>query len=235
MKFLSVLAINLFVAQVALAQQNYPELMVAPKASERLKREAIFESKNKIATHFPIQLSALVTLAAGIASQADLDTGHDSQGVGPKLAMAVGASWLIGSIWLQSSYRPYLSGFNEVKRMPYQTPRDQLSAERMAEEHIDETARLARKLKWLSFSTNFIASTYAASSAKNDSVGKAISIGGIISSFAPLFFPYSAEQVSEDQRSYKKKVFGPVGVYQGPLIDPSKGKMIPGLFVTTSF
>lgn len=235
MKFLYPFAVCLFLFQSALAQENYPELMVAPRASERLKREAVEESKGTFTTHLPVLISGLTTLGAGIASHADLDKGKDSEGIGPKIAMVVGGSWVAASLWMQMSYKPYLRGFSEVKKMPTQSTRDQLAAERMAEEHIDEAARLTRKLKWLSFGTNLLGSGYALSSAKEDSAGQAMAIVGLAGAFVPLLFPNQAEQVSDDQRSYKKKVFGPVTFGNGLLVDPVRNRLVPGLSAVTYF
>lgn len=226
--------LGLFVLEEVRSEQNYPELMVAPRASERIKREAVLESRNAFSAHLPIQLSGIVTLASGLASQSDLDRGQDPEAIGPKLAMAVGGGWVLATLWMQTSSRPYLGGYNEVKKMPYQSSREQLAAERMAEEHLDEAARFARKLKWLSVSTNFVGSAYALSSAKSDSTGEALGIAGILASFLPVIFPYSAEQVSEDQRSYKKKVFGPISYGQGLLRNP-RGSFVPALTLSTTF
>jgi hypothetical protein len=235
MKSLFTLALCLVFIETSLAQESYPELMVAPKASERLKREASEETKGTFMTHLPLQISGLTTLLAGITSNADLNKGKDSEGIGPKLAMAVGGGWVVASILFQSAYRPYVNGHLEVKKMAYQSTRDQLAAERMAEEHIDQTARLARKIKWLSFGTNALASAFAMSSAEKDSFGKAVSIAGIAASFIPLLFPNKAEQVSEDQRSYKKKVFGPMSLGTGLLNEPGRGNLVPGLSFVTVF
>ena len=233
MKFFALFLLFLYFEEVR-ADQNYPELMVAPRASERVKREAILESKSAFRSHLPIQLTGIMTLASGLASQSDLDRNQDPEAIGPKLAMAIGGGWVLASICMQSSYRPYLKGFNEVKKMPYQSSRDQLAAERMAEEHIDEAARFAKKLKWLSASTNFFGSAYALSSAKSDSMGEAVGIAGLVASFLPILFPFSAEQVSDDQRSYKKKVFGPITFGQ-TLLNTPNGKLIPGLGLSTTF
>lgn len=234
MKFVITIALSLFYFQSASAQ-NYPELQVAPKASERIKREATLENRDAFKEHLPIQISGVATLLSGITANADLNKKNDSEGIGPKLAMAVGAGWIAGTLYMQLSYRPFLRGYHEVNRMPYQSTREQLAAERIAEEHIDEYARFARKLKWISAVTNLGASAYAYSSAEKDSTGKGISAVGMAASLLPLLFPNSAEQVSEDQHSYKKKVFGPVSFGNGLLREPSQGKMILGLTATTTF
>lgn len=235
MKFLIICAIYLFTLDLSIAQTNYPELMVAPRASERLKREAKLDIKGSFMTHLPIQLSGLMTLGAGLVGQSNLDTKKDENGVGPRLAIAVGGAWILTTAYLQATHRPYLKGYNEFKKMPYQATRDQLAAERMAEEHIDDAARIATKLKWLAFTSNFIASAYATDSSKKDSASIGLGYVGILSSFLPLLFPYRAVQVSEDQRSYKKKIFGPITFGQGILTPPAQSGIVPGILVTTTF
>lgn len=233
MKYSYVFLILLICGQ-AMAQ-NYPELLVSPLASERIKREAQHEARTEWSTHVPVQISGLATLAAGITANGNLDKDKDSEGVGPKVAMLIGGSWVAATIWMQTSYRPYLHGYSDVKKMPYSNPREQLAAERMAEEHIDDTARLMRKVKWLSFGTNLIGSAYALSSAEKDTAGQAVSILGVAASFVPLLFPYRAEQVSEDQRTYKKKVFGPITFGNSLMFEPATRKAAPGVTATVVF
>ncbi len=232
MKFITLVTLTCF-AGSALAQQNYPELLVAPRASERLKREAVVEADNAFTDHLPIQVSGVTTFLAGALINNDLK--KDSDGVGPKVAMAVGGAWIAASVWMQASRRPLHRAAQDVKNLPYQSARDQLAAERLAEEHIDETARFYQKLKWLSVSTNLLSSAYALSEAETGSTGEALGYVGVLGAFAPLLFSHRAEQVSEDQRSYKKKVMGPVTFTNGVLMDPFRGRLVPGLSLAATF
>ena len=217
----------------ALAQQNYPELLVSPRASQRLKREAAVETQNTFTDHLPVQVSGVTTFLAGALANGDLK--KDSDGIGSRVAMVVGGTWITASLWMQVARRPFMRGFQEVKNSPYQSARDQLAAERLAEEHIDETARFYRKLKWLSVSTNLLASAYALSNVQTGSTGEALGYVGLVGALAPLLFSHRAEQVSEDQRSYKKKVLGPVTMGSGMILDPFRRSLVPGFTATATF
>ncbi len=162
----------------------------------------------------------------GLRSNGDLDA--DSTGIGPKLAMAVGGGWVAATLWMQATRRPLQRGLQDLKELPYHSPRDQLAAEHLAEEHIDEAARFCRKLKWMSVTTNLAASAYALSDAENGMTGESVGYLGTVGALLPLLFPYRAKQVSEDQRSYKKKVFGPVSFGNGLIVDPFRRSLFPG-------
>jgi hypothetical protein len=216
-------------------QEHYPELMVVPKASERLMLEARREEQNAWTNHLPLNVASATTLLAGIMTLNDLDKENDPEGIKPKIAIAVGAGWLATSLWLQTSYRPYRRGAMEVKKASNQNNYSRLMTERLAEEHIDQAARLAKKIKWLSFITNAGASALLIDSANKDSAAQGVAILGTVTSFLPLLFPLSWEQVSEDQQSYKKKVFGPVTFSNGLLINPANQQPTLGLVVGTYF
>lgn len=220
-------------AAPALANPNYPELTVVPRASERLRTET--EHEGKWSNFSALQISAASTLAAGLSTLGNYDHQTDPQGVAPKLATAVGASWLLASLWLQTQHRPYARGYRSIRKLPNQSTRDQLAQERMAEEQIDSYACLAKKIKWMSVTTNLAASAYALSSAENNSAGKGIAALATLASTLPLLFPLRAEQVSESQQSYKKKVFGPITFGNGLLMTPGSQKPSLGLLVGTYF
>jgi hypothetical protein len=218
-----------------LLAQNYPELLVSPLATERVQREAVRESRDGWKNHLPVQISGIATLTAGILSQNSLNEDKDERGVGPKIAMVVGGAWVATTLWMQTSQRPYLMAASELKRMPTTNSREQLAAERLAEEHIDSYARLMKKMKWLSFGSNLVASVFALNSSVEDSQGKAASMVSVLASFAPLLFSHQAEQISEDQKSYKKKVFGPVGFNHGLMYEPYSKKVVPGIHLSLIF
>lgn len=221
----------LLYAVPAMSNPNYPELTVVPRASERLRTEV--ENEGKWSNFLPLQVSAATTLAAGLSTLNNYDEKEDSDGIGPKVAVAVGASWLAASLWLQSQHRPYSKALQSVRKLPKQELRDQLAQERMAEEHINSYASLARKIKWLSFTSNLAASAYAFSSSEEDSAGRGIAALSALASALPLLFPMRAEMVSETQNSYKKKVFGPISFSNALLLNPADNKPTFGLVVST--
>jgi hypothetical protein len=215
--------------------ENYPELMVVPKASERINIENTRTEQNFWSNHLPLHIASATTLMAGILTSADLDKDKDSQGIKPKIAIAVGAGWLATSIWLQTSYRPYERAAIDIKRISATSTRNQLAAERLAEEHIDQAASLAKKIKWLSFITNAGASALTLDSAKKDGAAQGVAVLGTVTSLLPLLFPMSWEQVSDSHHSYKKKIFGPVTFTNGLLINPETNRPTMGLIVGTYF
>jgi hypothetical protein len=214
--------------------EHYPELMVAPKATDRLVIEARHEQKNW-AMFLPMQISGATTLLAGVMAQSSLNEDKDEKGIGPKLAMVVGVSWLAASSWMQNSYRPYLKGFRRTHKLPYKSDQEKLTAERLAEEELFAAARVARKMKWASFITNAGASVYALSSSEKDSAGQGLSALALATSALPLLFPLRWEQVAEDHQSYKKKIFGPINVTQSMLFDPVTLKPVLGIMAGTTF
>lgn len=232
MKYLIALVILGQISQ-ALAQ-DYPELSVVPRASERLRIEAERESHQSWTTHLPLAVAGATTLAGGILSEGNKDN-DKNDGVGPKIAIGVGAGWLVAAFWLHTSYRPYTRASQEVRALPQGTMREQLIAERYAEERIAAAASLGRKIKWISFGTNLLASVASASDAEKDSAGMAVSIAGVATAFLPLLFNYPWESIQEEQTNYKKKIFGPVTLNQGMLRDPADNKPKLGLIATSTF
>ena len=214
--------------------QDYPELAVVPRASERLRIESEREAAQRWTTHLPLAVAGATTLLGGALAEGNKDRDKDD-GVGPKIAIGVGAGWLVTAVWLQMSHRPYSAGHREVKALPRGSQREQLIAERYAEERIAQAASLGKKIKWISFGTNLLASVASASDAEKDSAGMAVSIAGVATSFLPLLFNYPWERIQEEQQSYKKKIFGPVSFGQGFLREPLRNEPRLGLIATTTF
>jgi hypothetical protein len=231
MKFLIPLLILGYLSQAF--AQDYPELSVVPRASERLRIEADREAHQRWTSHLPLAVAGATTLLGGALAEGNKD--RDKNGIGPKIAIGVGAGWLVTAIWLHTSYRPYSMGSGEVKSLPQGSMREQLIAERYAEERISAAASLGKKIKWISFGTNLIASMASASDAKKDSAGMAVSVAGVATSFLPLLFNYPWERIQEEQINYKKKIFGPVTFSQGLLMDPSNNNPKLGLIATSFF
>jgi hypothetical protein len=231
--------LNLLIAVICISTtahaQNYqyPELAVSPRASERLKIEYKTDT-SRWATNLPVQLSAISTLAAGLSSSSIKEDKKDKSAY--TTATAIGAAWLGVSLWVQYYYNPYYNGLKRIQKIPNKTPREQLIYERLAEETIHEAASLAKKIKWLSFTTNLGANVWVFSDSKTGSTGKNMAIVGIVSSFAPLLFPYKWESVSEDQKNYKKKIFGPISMNTTVMQAPgSFNEFVPGLMLNSSF
>jgi hypothetical protein len=190
---------------------SYPELEVTPRASDRVEMEAKNEAKTKWLTHLPIQFSALMTLiAASNAKPKDnlSTTVQDQFDNTKRIAVGVGAGWLILTTALSAGYRPYFNGYKEISKMPASNPREELTRERIAEESLYAPEDLAIKLKWFSVFSN--ATVNIAMMAQADSTSEMMLTIAAISSIAPLLFDYRWTQIADQHRTYKKKIYGPL-------------------------
>lgn len=196
-------------------EYEYPELLVAPSASERLSQEAKAEAKNSWRTHWTFESSAALTLIAGVLASSDpgkkdLADGDTSMTKTASLAAyAIGGGWLATSVLLSTSYTPYQTGMHELGANRGTSKREQLAYERRAEESLYRPARISGVLKWTSFATNLLAGGFVAGTAKNDTTKIA---GGMaaIASLLPLMFEHPWTQTYRFQEDYKKRIYGPL-------------------------
>jgi hypothetical protein len=202
---------------------EYPELVVTPRASARLDREAELEKKRPISRHWAIQVSAATTLASGLMQFAQPNRSADPDRQAAWTGVGVGGAWLLATWLLGSQYTPYQSGAAEVSTLPSNSMRDQLARERAAEEAIHSAARTGTQLKWLSFLSNGAASIYLASQARDESAARVTALLSIATSLTPLIFSHHWNEVSNQQTDYKKRIFGPVA---GLSAAPS-GELVP--------
>ncbi len=212
--------IPMLVLMVSLASQakdlelGYPELQVSPSASKRLEIEAAKEKSAGWEKHLPIEISAISTFAAGLYLQSQSTDGlddkkKDNYKYGSMTAMGIGAGWLAISAYLTTSYRPYDGGLRSLSTVSNgKSMSEQLARERMAEEALMSAGSVGRKLKWLSFASNLLASAFVASAGNQN----AAIFGGVASlvAFAPVVFPYSWETTADVHSEYKKRIYGPV-------------------------
>jgi hypothetical protein len=211
---------------------SYPELNVVPRASDRLLMESKWERKHRGKIHLGVQASAATTLIAGL--MAEVDTDKDEDEISSAFATGVGLGWLAITYGMSRKYLPYTKGYIETKKIKGNSKRDQLTRERLAEETIHEAASLGRKMKWISFITNFAANMYLASKSEKESTGSYVANIGALLSFAPFLFNYHWEGVEKSQDSYKKKIYAPVAS-TGILYNPIERKTVPGLTLALQF
>lgn len=215
----SSLAVSLLCASLPLTSyaQNlsYPELSVAPRASDRLQTEANAESQNRFFTHIPIQTSAAATLIAGVMSINDPGQPVEVEGASPSsywagiTGVAVGGGWLALTGLMSVAYTPYKTGAAAIRAMPKGTTHEQLTRERAAEEQINAPARLGTRLTYLSVITNLGANAFIVASAA-ESTARVTGAIAIALSAAPLLFDYRWNEVADYQRDYKKRIYGPL-------------------------
>ncbi|MBT4762694.1 MAG: hypothetical protein HOO06_13435 [Bdellovibrionaceae bacterium] len=216
---------------------NYPELMVTPRASERLAIEAKKEANMDgywYKQHMTLQLSALATLVSGVQSSGytpEDNTQTQEQLDSIKFAQIVGVGWLAITTYMVSEYRPYKKSYAEIKKLPRRYKKEKLTRERISEEHLRKTSTIGKRLAWSSFVTNFLASAAVASS----SGGNASIFAGIstLVSLGPIFIDYNWEEVYDSHLEYKKKIYGPVA-HTG-ILKNSDNKYIPALYLSYNF
>jgi hypothetical protein len=201
-----------FSTQLLATELEYPELTMAPRNSERITIEAKHETRELWQIYLPIQLSAASTLTAGIMMGTDINESTDEKKISPILGMSAGGALLGLTLWMQMSYRPYLSAYQKLKAFPDKDKRQTLTRERMAEEEINAIARVGRNLRYVSFISNFTTSAFMlyASNPKTD--GQITSSISLSLSFLPLIFTTQWERVASEQEKYKKRIYAPVAM-----------------------
>ncbi|MGK5085521.1 hypothetical protein WDW37_19710 [Bdellovibrionota bacterium FG-1] len=213
---------------------DYPELLVTPRASERLTTEAANESSNRWTNLLPIQVSALSTLVAGVAQLGSPDPVKDPTGKTGVTGLAVGGAWLATTLALEVFYQPYSSAAREISAYPLKTPRQQLMRERYAEEVIHAQARLASRLKWLSVLTQLGTNVYLLSQAMSGSFSQVVDGVAAGLAVAPLIFGSHWQDVANEQDSYKKRIYAPLAsatIFR----EPGTGNIAPGAVLMMSF
>jgi len=200
---------NIWAANKA-AEYEYPELMVVPSASNRLKELAKREGRRGIMANWHRQMSAMTTLVAGALMMGDVDPIEDEDENSPKFGLIIGASWL-GANWYLGNKKPiYARGYNRIKKMPTKTARQRLARERYAEEVLNDYGSFDKQLNWISMGTNFVANIFMLTSAIDDSKGKLFSILGAIASITPMIFEGDWERNKRIHEEYKRKVYSPI-------------------------
>ena len=189
---------------------EYPELLVTPRASERLEREAKIDARKSWKVYWPLQVSALGTLSAGVMQLSGTDPSSDPDKKAAFTGIGVGAGWLVATWLLAENYRPYASGVEEIAALPKASQRDQLTRERIAEEAIENASSMARRLRWLSVLSNFATAAYMAGNAQDGSLAKTVDVVAVGLAFTPMIFPSRWISVARAQEDYKKKIFGPI-------------------------
>lgn len=226
-------------AGTGMDQYDYPELSVAPRASERLQIEAEKESSRRLTTFLPMQLSGLATLVAGISS-------YDSNSPTPAYAgMFVGGGWFVISTVLAFTYQPYNSGWKDVSPLPKGSTREQLTRERAAEEEIKSIASVGEKLKWISMITElgavaymFARSTTSGSPPQGTAVvgpiAPVLQIAAGVVALSPLLFRFHWAEVADEQAEYKKRIYAPVA-HATFFYDQVTRTAVPGVGVSLAF
>lgn len=195
-----------------LSSVGYPELQVVPLASERLNMEARAERGGWFLTHWPTQLSGLMTLYVGNTSKGarrtDLTEKEKTDGnTLSTVTTTVGAGWLIGGLIL-GLQKPYTQGARSVAKIKGKDQRSSLLRERMAEEALERPSKTMRTLQWISIVTQ--ASLNGLLIQYSNDKGKVTAGLGVVIAFLPLMFTDHSINVYDKHIEYKKKIYAPL-------------------------
>ncbi|MDQ3232174.1 MAG: hypothetical protein M3Q07_10165 [Pseudobdellovibrionaceae bacterium] len=186
---------------------QYPELLVVPKASQRLATLANQESKSRFSTHVVLQAPAFFTLLAGLSATGMKEPQSREAGA---IASGIGLGWLIGTVGLSAMYTPYRNGQQDIAGMGDKSTEQTLIKERRAEEALYFPAYLMRRVQYISAFTNFAGAIAVTSLPEENDKVKALAGVAAVMAFLPLVFDHPWIINHDQQQEYKKKIYGPV-------------------------
>ncbi len=204
---------------------SYPELLVVPKASQRLTTLANQESKSRFRTHFVLQAPAFFTLLAG-ASALSMKEAQSKEAAA--IASGIGLGWIIGTMGLSAMYTPYRSGQQEIAALGDKTQEQALAKERRAEEALQFPAYVMRRVQYISAFTNFAGAIAITSLPEDNEKVKAVAGVAALMAFLPLVFDHPWIIHYDQQQEYKKRIYGPVAeLTLFPEEEPEKKLSLP--------
>lgn len=216
----------------AKGSSDYPELLIAPRASERIKMEMKKDRNSKLTFQLPITISSTMLLTAGIVQTMYKD--GENTNYSAEAGIGVGLFWLATNLYVSYKYQGYTRAYRDIKAMPRKSMREKLIRERVAEERINELGKMARRMVWFSSLTSFAAAMYMQKRAESDSVGEYVDFAAAAISLLPLILSNKWIDVAKKQKEYKKKIYGPI-IGASWFKDPNSNKMVPGMAMTYTF
>lgn len=208
-----------FVSNIYAQEENpfknldYPELQVAPRATERLIQMAQVEENYGPLNQWTILSSGLLTAAAGFRSKGQYKSENPSDAekrdsdMASNTAMGIGIAWVTIGSYL-SFKKPIYSGFTEIKKMGVKDRRGELTRERMAEEVMERAAKTQETLNNLAVISNLAASIYVTSYANQDN--RVYGLIAATASVLPWVFPNMYEVNYNKHIEYKRKIYAPL-------------------------
>jgi hypothetical protein len=198
-------------------KNSYPELLVVPKASERLELQARLEREDILRGYSIYLASTSVTMLSGVLSHLNSDSRNPDNRKVNYLTIGVGAAFTGVAGYLALSSTPYLNAAIMVKKLPAGNEKYQLIKERIAEERIDEIARFNKRLRYFTgfaqiglgialMATSRVELDESDKEIKNNN---SIYAGGanIAAALFNMFICHPSETISKKQKEYKKKIF----------------------------
>lgn len=220
---------------------QYPELSVVPRASEQVLAESLKQKDQGFKNHLPLLVPATMTFLTGVVELAS-GTKINQQGFedtsakyAPWVGIGVGVAWWAVSLGILNQLDLYDDAAKEIASLPNGTEREKLLKERRAEEAIFKAGSIARRLKWISFGSNLLASGYMAASAKENTASVYVALASGLTSIAPLLFSHRWETLECQQREYKKRIYAPVAGVTFLKNPNSFASLTPGLSLSLNF
>lgn len=192
---------------------DYPELQVAPRATERLNQMAQIEDSYGALNQWTIISSGLLTAVAGLRNKGQYKSDVPSEAekrdsdMASNTAISIGAAWVTVGGFL-SFKKPILSGISDLKKISTKDRRGDLTRERMAEEVMERTASIQGTLNNLAVFSNLAASVYVTSYSNNDN--RVYGLIAATASVLPWVFPNMYEQNYNKHIEYKRKIYAPL-------------------------
>lgn len=211
---------------------DYPELMVVPRATERLAIEAQNEREMGALMHWTFEISGLATLGVGLMNRGKYrqaeptDQEKKDQDNASLMAIGVGTSWL-GIAAYYTLRKPYQSSMSSIRNTRNTDKKSDLLRERLAEESLQRPAEELRMLTHLSVITNLTASLYLMSQSSGDNRYYALMAG--FAALTPYLFESRYMENYNKHQEYKRKIYAPLVGYT---VDE---KLRPMLFANWSF
>ncbi len=232
------LTLLLGAASQALAENrgafDYPELMVTPSATKRIKDEASEEGGRRWTNLLPLYAPALTTFMGGVLQASSVNRQSDPGNYSALIGGVVGGTWLTIYTLLALAHHPYKDAQAKLAKMPKRTKRERLARERFAEQALYRPAKLVRMIAWTQFFTNTGANIYMLSQSKGSSINSILPAFSIGMAILPFFFKSHWQDVANEHKSYKKRIYGPI--VNGTIFkDQYTNELTPGVAVSLRF
>ncbi|MGZ3773998.1 MAG: hypothetical protein ACXVCY_05015 [Pseudobdellovibrionaceae bacterium] len=192
---------------------DYPELQVAPRATERLNQMAQIEDTYGPLNQWTILSSGLLTALAGFRNKGNYKSINPSDSevkesdMASNTAMSVGVAWVAVGGYL-SFRKPISSNLADVKKVTAKDRRGELTRERIAEEVMEHASKTQATLNNIAVFSNLGASLYMTSTA--DSNNRVFGLIAATASVLPWVFPNMYELNYNKHIEYKRKIYAPL-------------------------
>lgn len=218
-KIISIFILLSFASSTCFSEENlfshleYPELQVAPRASERLVQQANLEETSGLSLEWTLLTSGAMTLLASYKNYQQYRS--DTPSTSDKMTndavatggLLVGGGWIAWGVYMGNK-KWAASRLSELKRTPVKDKRSELTRERLAEEALEHNANLASTIDSLALYTNLSAGLLLTVYATD--TNRVYGLLAMTTSMLPLLFPNYYSITYEKHLEYKRKIYAPL-------------------------